>query len=239
MESGFGTQREGSVKYLGTFNGNFTLRCSPDAAGATARVNKEGKTVHEFQYPHVKGILWDVGTESGDYGPQWVIDINVNSEIYRLKLPANGSSSGMLIRRIPAINPIDVVKINIGSVENDGKDGKKYNNTIFWVEQEVDGVLTKLPDFFREKVGDKWVNKHGYPEAKLIKTTDEFSKPIEKWSFKDQLVFLKDYLETHVKPKLLGNNQPAAQEPPHDDLAHEAVAPENIAEVSDDDDLPF
>ena len=202
-------------------------------------MNKEGKTVYELQYPALRGILWDIGTESGDYGPQWVIDINVNSEVYQLKLSASAPSSGMLIRRIPSINPIDPMQINIGSVENEGKDGKKYNNTIFWVEQEIDGVLTKLPDFFRERVGDKITLKHGLPEAKLIKTTDEFGKPIEKWSFKDQLVFLKEYMETHVRPKLLGNNQPAVQEPPHADLAHEAVAPENIAEVSDDDDLPF
>lgn len=108
-------------KYITIYDGKFTVRVPEGTAGATVRVNKQGKTVHEKYYDSFTGKLVGIKTADSPYGLQWMFDFQDGGEVYHLQLSYSNSFATNILKMLPNIDLQKEMKVQPAVKEVEGK----------------------------------------------------------------------------------------------------------------------
>lgn len=205
-----GTNNNTNKIFLNVIKGKICQRVSKDTDGAVSRKNKKDEIVYELQHGFVIGKIVDITTKESDYGsgsvPNWEITLDDVGEKYILNLPISGRVTNGILFRLPNINLKEEVKIITFL------DKEKEDRTVLIVQQNGKTV----------PVAYKKDAPNGLPQLEKV-----MFKGKEEWDDTKQQLFIKNMIETTIKPQLNAINQPATPPAP-------VVQPQD-----DDDQLPF
>lgn len=186
--------REGG-KYITIMDGKFAMRVAEGTQGATPRVNKLGKTVHEMHYDSFTGSLINIRRRDGEYGPQLEFDFRDDGEIYTLQLSASSSMATNLLKILPNADLTQEMKVQPSMKLEDGK--KKSS---LFVSQNG----TTLKHKYTKD------NPNGMPPMEEIVVKGQ-----KVWDDTKRLEFLMAMMEQDILPKLpkdASTSAPAAAE---------------------------
>lgn len=178
-----GNSGDGRI-FINTFQGNFTTRANSETEGAVKRTNKNNKLVYENHFNIMKDVLIQEFEKraSEEYGDSWNIKLAhaKSDETYTLTLPYSGRLTMGVFFRLPNLD------IN-----------KPMNLRLFWFADEEKAALVIYQN--DQKVEAFWTkdNKGDMPELEQVTVNN---KPV--WDSSKRMVFIENYLETVVKPKM-------------------------------------
>lgn len=227
--------------FIGTFDGQFEIRCTEDAEGVQSRVNKNGRTVHFVPTKSLSGFITDADKYTGEYGSHLRIFLTRDGDEYRLNLPWKGNMAGCFLACMENIDFTKAVQIDIST----------YNDRQYlFFKQGGNRVPAK---YTKEK-------PNGRPAWQLAETDDG-----PKWNNDAERRFYQNILEEVIRPRLRNADTELLREDDPElitaddggDLTEDFVtfnatvakkgdtvklvdlAMEKEPPVADDDDLPF
>lgn len=169
-------------KYITVLGGKFSIRVPEGTEGATVRVNKEGKTVHEKYYESFTGKLIGIRTTDGAYGKTWVFDFQDAGEVYHLQLSYSNSFATAFLKMLPNIDLSKEMKVSPQVKEVDGK-----NKSSLFINQ--DGITIKHA-YTKE-------NPNGMPDMEQVTVKGQLV-----WDDTKRLEFLEKMVNETIIPKL-------------------------------------
>ncbi len=169
--------------FITIYNGKFTVRVPQGTEGATARVNKQNKTVHEKYYDSFTGKLVGIKVADSPYGKQWIFAFQDGAEVYNLQLSYSNSFATNILKMLPNINLNKEMKVQ--PAVKLGEDGK--NKSSLFISQE--GVNIKHA-YNKE-------NPNGLPQMEQIKV-----KGVDMWDDSKRIEFLHGMVVRDIIPKL-------------------------------------
>lgn len=199
--------REGG-KYITILNGKFAIRVPEGTAGAVARVNKLGKTVHEKFYDSFTAKLVNIRTRDSQYGKNWEFDFRDGSEVYTLQLSYSNSFATNLLKILPNADLTKEMKIQPAQKVEDGK-----TKSSLFVSQ--DGITLKHA-YTKD-------NPNGLPQMEQVTIKGQLV-----WDDTKRLAFLHAMVDRDILPKLPRDTQATT-------ASDEAMAVDEST-TSDDDD---
>ncbi len=193
---------EKNTKYYKPRDGQFVLEVSQSTPGATERhaVGKDGTDYgmkYELFYKTLTGKIdgiqfYDGQSKDGKKFKSLNIYLEKDEETGDepvISMGMKSRESTDFLARLPNIDLARPAKFMPYAFEDSG------NRGISVTQNDEEGNLTvKADNFFTRKVGEKWVQEHGYPEP-----TDEDK---DDWAFYFQKVskFLQKYTEEKIIP---------------------------------------
>lgn len=180
-----GLEQRQEGNFITILGGKFCQRVPAGTPGATERVNKVGKTVHEKFYDSFTGKLVGIKTQDGEYGKSWVFSFKDGGEIYNLQLSYSNSFATAFLKMLPNVDLSKEMKVSPST--KIGDDGK--NKSSLFINQ--DGVALKHA-YTRE-------NPNGMPDMEQITV-----KGTQVWDDTKRLEFLANMVQTTITPKLEG-----------------------------------
>lgn len=181
--------REGG-QFINILGGKFSIRVPEGTEGSVARVNKEGKTVHEKYYDSFTAKLVGIKTQDSAYGKNWIFSFQDGGDVYQLQLSYSNSFAANLLKKLPNIDLTKEMKIQPSVKEVDG-----VKKSSLFVTQ--DGVSIKHK-FTREE-------PNGMPEMEQIVVRGQSA-----WDDTKQLAFLFDMVQKEIIPKLPTSGEQSA-----------------------------
>ena len=170
-------------KYITILNGKFCMRVDEKTVGATSRVNKVGKTVHELFYDSFTGRLVDIKTQDGSaYGKTWIFDFQDKEDVYHLQLSYSNSYATAFLKMLPNIDLTKEMQVTPSLKEVDGR-----NQSSLFVNQDgkpVKHAYTKD-------------NPNGLPPMEEITVKGQ-----KIWDDTKRLEFLYNMVANQIMPKL-------------------------------------
>ena len=203
------------TKYIGTFQGKFTLRANENTPGAVSRINKLDKQVWEVQFNQLKGILKDIEIKDGDYGERYQFVIQADDgEKASLECALNSNLASTIINRLPNLDltqPFEIVARWNASKER----------AMFFLNQDNE----KVEDFFQSWDADSktWTMNHKFPAWEKKEINGK-----ETWDASAQIKYQKQVVAKYLA-EMAGVAAEATPEP----------APVEKAAEEEEDDLPF
>jgi len=212
-----------SNKFFTILAGKFTVRVPEGTPGATTRVNKIGKTVHEVQHDSFTGILRDIRvTESAEgYGKTWNFDLQSpeGETMYTLQLSYSNSFSTALLKILPNLDLTQPFTMTPSTKEVDGK--KQSTMFVNQNDTPVKHAYTKE-------------NPNGLPQMEELTV-----KGVKTWDDTKRLAFLENMVNTELLPKM---HKATPQTPTNietiEDFKKAMGEPEGNFEISEED-VPF
>ena len=203
------------LKYIGTFQGKFTIRTSQSTEGAVSRINKLDKEVWEIQFNRLTGKLVEIKQKDGDYGLRYHFIIENGDMTAALETSLNSNLASSIINRLPNLDltkPFEIVARWNASKER----------ALFFVNQDGE----EIKDFFQEWDADnkKWILHHKFPAWEKKKINGE-----DKWDSSKQIAYQQKVIERYMK---------AAHEAV-EEAKVEAVEEIPQPQSEEEDDLPF
>lgn len=169
--------------YWSIIQGEFCMKVRPDTEGARPRINKNEVTVYEITKSRLSGKLHDINVREGKFGVELIITL-IPQEGYRhiITIPKKSRQFTSFMQRLIGINMNHPVELM--AYEMDGNRG---------IAVFQDGI--KIPNQYQQKVDDKEVYLHGFPEwpanfkklperdqkNHLYDIEDFFGKVLEQW----------------------------------------------------------
>lgn len=200
--------------YLAIAYGKLRKKGQKGDAGVVERFNDKGEPNYAYEYNNIEGKIVDVYyKESREFGNSYEVTID-DGELYQVSFKESSRYGKDFISKLPGIDFTKWVKITPYEMKDDnGKERRGIS-----VQQNGD----KLKSFFTEKVGDKFVYKHGFPPGR----EDGKMMNEKEWKIYDITVqdFLASYTKEHIIPKLKGVKDAPA---------------EPIVDTQTPDDVPF
>lgn len=209
--------------FIGTFNGEFEIKCTPETEGAKSRVNKNGKTVYAVPTRSLSGFMTDADKYTNTYGSYLRLFLTRNGEEYRLNLPWKGNMAGCFLACMENIDFTKAVQIDIST----------YNDRQYlFFKQNGSRVPAKYSK----------AEPNGRPEWQMEETDDG-----KRWNNNAERAFYQTILEETIRPKLsdfvtklMREDDPVAIL----DKAEKVSTIKDVAaakndQVASDDDLPF
>jgi len=184
-----GLEQRETGNFITILGGRFCQRVQAETAGATARVNKLGKTVHEKYYDSFTGKLVNIRTQDGEYGKSWLFSFQDKGDVYHLQLSYSNSFAKAFLSMLPNVDFDDVMKVSPQVKEIDGK--KKSS---LFVNQK--GVSLKHA-FTR-------ATPNGLPPMEEVTIKGQ-----KAWDDTKQLEFFYNMVQTQILPKLPKITTPA------------------------------
>lgn len=213
---GLNTRQEGN--FITILNGKFCIRVPEGTPGATTRVNKMNKTVHEKYYDNFTGKLVGIKTQDGEYGKSWIFTFKDSGELYHLQLSYSNSFATAFLKMLPNIDLSKEMKVSPSVKEVDGK-----NKSSLFVNQ--DGAAIKHA-YTKD-------NPNGMPDMEQVTVKGQ-----QVWDDTKRIEFLYNMVATTIIPKLEAlNGKDTATAAPN--------APKSALDVLDaggdvnPDDVPF
>lgn len=194
-----GLQNNQSGNYINIIGGKLTQRVPEGTEGSISRTNKNGKVVHEMKYDSFEGMITGIRTQDGNFGKNWVFELQDGEENYQLRLSYSNSYATALLKMLPNIDVAKPVKITPKQEEIDGK-----TKTALFVNQ--DGKAIKHAYTKNEP--------NGLPEWEQITVKGQ-----KEWDSTKQLEFLEDMVNKDIVPKLPKQEVPQDQK----DLINEDI----------------
>lgn len=173
--------REGG-NFITILNGKFCQRVPEGTAGAVARTNKLGKTVHEKFYDSFTAKLINIKTQDGAYGKNWLFVFKDSGEVYNLQLSYSNSFATAFLKMLPNIDVTKEMKLSPSVKEVDGK-----NKSSLFVNQDGNPVKHA---FTKDA-------PNGMPQMEEITIKGQ-----KMWDDTKRLEFLHTMVETTIIPKL-------------------------------------
>jgi hypothetical protein len=178
---GLGNRDQGT--YITVYNGKFTLRVPEGTPGATSRVNKEDKLVHEQYFDYFEGKLIGISKrESQKYGASWNLHFVAGEKDYFIQMPYSNSFMTAFLKQLPNADLTKSMKLTPSVKEVEGK----MRSSLF-VEQ--DGTTLKHAYTKAEP--------NGLPDMVQVKIKGQ-----DQWDDTDRLLFLENMVNTQIIPKL-------------------------------------
>lgn len=169
--------------FITIYNGKFTMRVQEGTEGATARVNKQGKTVYEKYYDSFTGKLIGIKTAESPYGKQWIFSFQDSADVYNLQLSYSNSFATNILKMLPNIDLNKEMKVQ--PAVKLGDDGK--NKSSLFISQE--GVTIKHA-YTKD-------NPNGLPPMEQITV-----KGTPVWDDTKRIEFLHAMVMKDIVPKL-------------------------------------
>jgi hypothetical protein len=165
-------------------NGKIVRQFPNTTNHSIARINKNGKTVHEEFYDYLDGVILDIAVkEHEEYGKFWNIVLKDREGfIQNLQF---AYSSGYAMGFLKALPNVDLSK-ELKIIPNAKKDGDKTKTTVF-INQFEKSIKWH---YTRE-------NPNGLPLLKKIKI-----KGKDTWDDTDVMEFLESMVTNKILPKL-------------------------------------
>lgn len=210
---GLNTRQEGN--FITILNGKFCIRVPEGTPGATTRVNKMNKTVHEKYYDNFTGKLVGIKTQDGEYGKSWIFSFKDKEEVYHLQLSYSNSFATAFLKMLPNVDLAKEMKVSPSVKEVDGK-----NKSSLFINQ--DGVAIKHA-FTKD-------NPNGMPDMEQVTVKGQLV-----WDDTKRIEFLYQMVANDIIPKLETLNGKSAESPT-------PKTPLDVLDTSNDvnpDDVPF
>jgi hypothetical protein len=222
---GFSIINKDQVKtnFIGTFNGEFEIKCTPETEGVKSRVNKNGKTIHAVTTRSLSGFITDADKYTNTYGSYLRLFLTRDGEEYRLNLPWKGNMAGCFLACMENIDFTKSLQIDIST----------YNDRQYlFFKQNGNRVPAKYTK----------AEPNGRPEWQVEETEDG-----KRWNNNAERAFYQTILEETIRPllsdfvtKLMREDDPVAIV----DEAEKVFSMKDVAtikngDVAPDDDLPF
>lgn len=167
------------------YNGKFSQRVPEGTVGATSRVNKEGKTVHERYYESFTAKLIDIKTQDGNYGKNWLFSFQDGGEVFILQLPYSNSFATAFLKMLPNIDVSKEMTIEPDSKVVDGK-----TKSSLFVKQ---GGVNIKHAYTKDA-------PNGLPDLEQVQVKGQMV-----WDDTKRIDFLYNMVQTQIVPKLPGN----------------------------------
>ncbi len=194
-------------KFITILGGKFCERVPEGTPGATVRVNKNGKTVHEKYYDSFTGKLVGIRVqESPQYGKSWVFDFKDKGEVYHLQLSYSNSFATALLKMLPNVDLSQEMKVSPSAKEVDGK-----NRSSLFINQN--GITLKHA--YTRAV------PNGMPDMEQVMVKGSLV-----WDDTKRIAFLHDMVVSTVLPKLAALGVMLASPAPFVPEQLESTAPE-------------
>lgn len=214
--------------YVGTFNGTFTVRCSPDAKGAVQRTTNTGQVIHEQHYNKLTGYIESLDYRKRDHDGityrSLIIAMSSSGGRFQLELDVFSDAALKFYHVMESIDPGHEVTLSIG---------KKDKDLLFFVHQH--GAALKW-NYTNQ-------DKRGRPDWEAFEEIDLDGVRRTKWSKVKQVQFFLEKLQL-IKGKFTANwaTAPATTVPQQtDDIAPPEYTAGDEAHLDPPptDDLPF
>jgi hypothetical protein len=209
--------------FLSVADGKIVQRVSEGTPGAHPRAKKDGKIVHEMRYANISGQLVGISVRSNDYQgteiKEWQFDINDGDDNYQVQMMYDSRYATSLLFALcnPVVDFAQPITITpwmkvIGDKKKMSCYLKQGDNPIEWL-------------FTRDE-------PNGLPDLAKV-----MFKGKETWDSYDRMVFLEQYVNNNIKPKL---NNPFASPPANTVPAYQNSKGYTADQLpGEDDDLPF
>ena len=107
--------------YLSIVGDKIVKRTSANDPNGVQRKNKNGDTVYEIPFDFVEGKIESIVVKDGDYGKQWMIQMNDGEERFTLQLSYSGGFTKTFLQTVPNIDLTKSVKLVPYQKEVNGK----------------------------------------------------------------------------------------------------------------------
>lgn len=194
-----GLSKGGNQVYLSVSNGQLVRSFKSPTKETVERINKTGKTVYEEFFKDLTGVVTDVSTKDGTYGPQLLISVLAGDEVFQIQLQLSSRYSSSFLKILPNADLSKEITIRPWQMP-DSKDASK---TISGITLYQGGKLA--PAFTRE-------DPKGLPEMEKIQQKVK-GKLTTTWDDTEMLNFLVKNVRTLFKGKPVEKKQAESKDP--------------------------
>lgn len=210
------SNRKNSITFVGVYEGKFSIKTTADDPDAVTRVNKNGVTVHEKYFSNLIAKLSDITVrEHSEYGKQWEFHFYTTKDNFKLQLNYSSSVANTFLKVLPNLDLDEWINLALTNKIVDGK-----TKTSLIVVQNEKGV------------------KHAYTKDQPNGLPSKVQKTIrgqEIWDDTDQLIFLKNMVDTDIIPKLKALNSEVASGNPENNVGVKSEVKEPLKQMTSEE----